>query len=197
MDRSDVTELHYITPIENVPSILNRGILSNARAARIQHGSVAMEEVQDRRRTRVVPGGRPLHAHANLYFSARNPMLYKRLSMHQHLCVLRVSAEVLDLPGVVIADGNASSDYTAFYASPAGLARLDRADVYAEFWTDDDPIRAWERKRRCCAEVLVPDRVSADRIQGTYVSCDEAREALASLRPKLPIEVNPHLFFRG
>ncbi len=72
-----------------------------------------------------------------------------------------------------------------------------RADVYAEFWTHEDPIRAWERKRRRWAEVLVPDRVAPGLIIGTFVSCDDAREALTSLRANVPIEVNPHLFFRA
>ena len=33
MNRADVTELHYITPISNVASILVQGILCHKRAA--------------------------------------------------------------------------------------------------------------------------------------------------------------------
>ena len=55
-----------------------------------------------------------LHEYANLYLCARNPMLYKRRESHGTLCVLRVSTDVLDLPGVVLTGGNAASDYTAF-----------------------------------------------------------------------------------
>jgi hypothetical protein len=36
--------------------------------------------------------------------------------------VLKVSTEVLDLSGVVITNGNASSKYVAFRAAPAGLS---------------------------------------------------------------------------
>lgn len=60
-----------------------------------------MAEIQDRRAVVRVPGGRPLHEYVNLYFHARNPMLYKRLPMHDSLCVLRVSTDVFDLPGAV------------------------------------------------------------------------------------------------
>ena len=77
MNREDITELHYITPIENVPSILEYGILSNRKAARLPHTSVAMEEVQDRRRNKQIPGARSLHNYVNLYFDAHNPMLNK------------------------------------------------------------------------------------------------------------------------
>jgi len=58
--REDLNELHYITPIDNVPSILKLGILSHAGAAEIEHVSVAMDEIQQRRAQVVVPGGRQL-----------------------------------------------------------------------------------------------------------------------------------------
>ena len=77
MNREDLSELHYISPIANLVSIMQRGILSNRRAAKLQHQSVAKQEVQDLRAKVRVPGGRALHEYANLYICARNPMLYK------------------------------------------------------------------------------------------------------------------------
>ena len=44
MIRSDVTELHFIAPIENVPSILKHGILSHRLAEKHAHESIAMPE---------------------------------------------------------------------------------------------------------------------------------------------------------
>ncbi len=78
MERHELTELHYITPIGNVPSILRQGILSHIRLQRVEHESVAMEEIQDRRAKVIVPGGLKLHEYVNLYICARNPMMYKR-----------------------------------------------------------------------------------------------------------------------
>lgn len=104
-----VTEFQCIMPLENIPSVLKLGILSNERSAKIEHRSVAMEDVQEKREQKHVPGGLKLHQYANLYFHARNPMLYKRKSETNNLCVLRVSTEILQLPGVVFADCNASS----------------------------------------------------------------------------------------
>ena len=49
MERHELTELHYITPISNVPLILKVGILSHNQAKKIKHTSVAMNEIQDRR----------------------------------------------------------------------------------------------------------------------------------------------------
>ncbi len=152
MERHDLTELHYITPIANVPSILNLGILSHNRAKRVPHESVAMNEIQDRRAGVTVPGGRKLHEYVNLYICARNPMMYKRQTQHQGLCVLGISTNILDLPGVVISDRNASSDYAIFKAAPGGLSIVNREWTFAEYWTDADQITEWKKKAAKCAE---------------------------------------------
>jgi len=81
MRREELGDLHYITPIANVASILSKGILSHQRAARVPHQSVAMQEVQDRRMNTIVPGiNKKLHDYANVYICARNPMLFKIVS---------------------------------------------------------------------------------------------------------------------
>jgi hypothetical protein len=196
MERSDIKELHYIAPIDNVPSILERGLLSHNRARKLAHHSVAMPEIQELRTKKVVPGARPLHNYVNLYFHARNPMLYKLQTKHQMLCVLRISPAVLDLPGVVITDGNAASGYTAFHPSPEGLKYLNRDDVFAEWWTDEDPIEQFRKKSAKCAEVLVPDQIATDQIIGAYVSCKATKMALVQKGFCLPIEIDAHLFFQ-
>jgi len=140
MKRSDLHELHYITPIQNVPSIMNHGILCHQKAKQLNHASVAMQEIQEIRAKKVIPGGKPIHSYVNLYFCARNPMMYKRAAQHRFLCVLRINTEVFDLPGVVIADGNAASGYTGFWSSKTGLGKIDFELVFAEWWTDSNQI---------------------------------------------------------
>jgi hypothetical protein len=109
-----VTELHCIMPIENLVSVMKEGILSHENAAKLKHHSVALQPVQDKRDKKQVPGGLRLHQYANLYFHARNPMMFKRRDQASELCVLQVSTTVLPLPGVVISDQNAASDYVRF-----------------------------------------------------------------------------------
>ncbi|MDY6909565.1 MAG: DarT ssDNA thymidine ADP-ribosyltransferase family protein [Thermodesulfobacteriota bacterium] len=121
MERHELTELHYITPIANVPSILEKGILSHNRAKRVEHQSVVMNEIQDRRAKVTIPGGRRLREYVNLYICARNPMMYKRQAQFKELCVLKISPDVIDLPRVVVSDRNASSEYAIFKAAPGGL----------------------------------------------------------------------------
>jgi hypothetical protein len=194
--RSELSELHYITAISNVPSIMKYGILCYRNAKKIGHVTVAMPEVQDRRAKKRVPGAQPLHSYANLYLCARNPMLFKLRNLHKDLCVLRVDTDVLDLPGVVITDGNAASNYTRFWPSPVGLSKVDKNLVFAKFWTDQNQIVEWQKKRAKCAEVLVPNLVESSFVLGAYVSCGESLLRFGAIESRLSVTVDSYLFFR-
>jgi hypothetical protein len=197
MNRVEVGELHYITPIANVSSILEHGILSHRRAQRLRPQSIAKPEVQEMRANVRVPGGRALHEYANLYICARNPMMYKRAALHGTICVLRVSPAALDLPGAIVTDQNAASGYALFAPSPGGLAFVDRAMVFAEDWRHPgNPIAYYRHRSIKCAEVLVPDAVAPNLIVGAYVSCQESSRLLSADCPGLPAIENRHLFFR-
>lgn len=193
----ELRELHYITPIENLTSILERGILSHRRVERIPHESIAHDAVQQRRSTVKVPQGRPLHDYVNLYFHARNPMMYVRKEQHEKLCVLSVEREIVTEDGVVITDRNASSHYVRFDSGREGLKVVDRTRVFAKYWTHNDPIEQWRRKSIKCAEVLVPDRVAPRFIRGVYVSCEAAETRVHDCAPQLTTKVSPTLFFRS
>lgn len=196
MERSELHELQYITPIQNVPPIMNHGILSHQKARQLNHASVAMQEIQEIRAKKVIPGGKSIHSYVNLYLCARNPMLYKRAAQHRSLCVLRINTEVFDLPGVVIADGNAASGYTGFWSSKSGLDKIDFDLVFAEWWTDNNQIQQWHKARVKCAEVMVPDRVDPRFIQGAYISCQENQKLLEETGFRLLVTVDPKLFFQ-
>lgn len=196
MNRADLQELHCIMPIENMPSVMNRGILSHVRSAHVPHESVANEEVQLRRARVRVPGGRRLHEYANLYLHARNPMMYVRKEAHSDLCVISVSTDVLDLPGVVVTERNASVDFVRFEAAPEGLSIVNRALTFATYWTDPDPIEQTRQKQAKQAEVLVPGEVDPAYIKGAYVSGPDSGARLTALVPTCRWRQQPYLFFR-
>lgn len=197
MIKSRVRELHYIVPHSNIPSILEHGLLSHRRAEPLEHHSVANSSVQAQRSRVRLPTRRNLLDYVNLYFDARNPMMYFIKDKHLTLAVLRIDRSVLDLPGVMISDGNAARGLTRF-APPTddGFAIIDEAAVFAEYWTHPDPQIQDERKRIRCAEVLVPDQVPPQFILGAYVSCQEAHDALTESGCEILVQRNEHLFFR-
>lgn len=182
-------------PLANVGSVLQHGILSHERAAKIEHQSAAMEEIQERREKKRVPGGLKLHQYANLYFHARNPMLYKRKENAPNLCVLRVSTEILTLPGVVITDQNAASDLVRFL-HPDQYRLLDFDSIFAMKWTHpNDPFAYRLHRLRKCAEILVPYVVDPQFLIGAYVVNRDAATGLQNVC-NLVTTVDPAMFFR-
>lgn len=199
MERGQLKELQFITHVDNVPSICAAGILSNRRASRLTHKSVADPEVQERRKGKRVPSGLLLHDYANLYVTARNPMLYKRIRDGQtdELCVIRVSTDVLDLDGVVVTDRNAAKFGCGFKSPVEGIDDIDGALLTRTYWGDGGALeqeRCWNTK---FTEVLVPNRVTPQYLQGLYAGTSAARATLASQGLPLAISENARLFFNS
>ena len=80
--------------------------------------------------------------------------MYKRKDRVDTCCVLRVSLDVLQLPGVVIADRNASKDWVRFL-EPSQWRFLDFERIFADDWTDSNFFEYIDKKARN-AQVLVP-----------------------------------------
>ncbi len=197
MTRAELQELGYIVPIASVPSIFKHGILSHKRAEKVTHTSIALQYVQDIRANKIVPNGRPLHEYVNLYFSPRNPMMSKKRSIHEEICVLRVESAVIDIPNAVVTDSNAGSKYVTFKPASDGLDIVNRARTFARSWKNpEDQIDEWRHSAQKCAEVLVPDVVPSKFIFGAYVSCEVSRKRLQELVPSLQVTINADLFFQ-
>ena len=180
-------------PLRECASILDRGILCHRLASKIDHESVASEEVQAIRAGKQVPNGLPLHHYANLYFDARNSMMSAIRHANLEIAVLRIDPRALDVERTVVTDRNAAGA-ARFFEPAEGIAELDENAVYARWWTS-----SYDAKQRRCAEVLVPDRVAPDYILGAYVMNEECGERLrAIIDPRqLAITVNADLYFTG
>ena len=198
MNRDDVTELHYITFISNVTSILQRGILSNTLAAELPHDSVAMPEIQEIRENKQIPGARRLHEYANLYFDAHNAMLSKLRGHNSTICVLHVDVGVLDLPGVIVTDRNAASGWGSFMTVGEGLVAIDRGRLFARSWKHpDDLYEEMSHKSEKMAEVLVPDCAEARFVIGAYVANQTALAVFQGLGTGLPVRIRSDMFFEN
>ena len=189
------TGLYNIQAIDNVPSIMQRGLLSNERASKINHVSIAMNEVQVRRDMVRIPNGLKLHQYANLYFDPWNPMLSKKRNQNEEICILKFDKVVLDFDGVVLSDKNASSDYAAFYGVKAGLENIDFDLVYARYWTDDDYYEQCRKKSIKCAEVLVPHYIPYDYVVCAAVVNEFTANKLNKIGFDKDIVVEPRVFF--
>lgn len=191
----NLSEFQNIALIDNIPSVTKHGIFSYVEAAKVPHHSVALETVQEKRDVKRVPGGLALHEYANVYFHARNPMMSRRRNEAHRLCVLRVSPEILNVPGAVIADQNAASKYVRFLA-PDRLQYLNLEYVFARNWKHPgDQIEEWRHSSAKCAEVLIPQRIPTEFLLGAYVLNGAARRQLEGHGFELPIQIDSDIFF--
>lgn len=194
MNRNDIKELHFITYIQNVPSILKIGILSHKRSQNIDFCDISEKGVQERRERKKIPGiNKYLHDYANLYFDAHNPMLSARRTENDDICVLRIDKAILDIEGIIITDQNAARECW-FKTVAEGLPLLNKEEIYATYWTDNDFIKQDRLKGIKCAEVLVPEIVSRDYIIGAYVANELAYDRLCE-NCNIDVIINNKMFF--
>ncbi len=194
-------EFYYIAHIQNLPSILKEGILSHAEIERrgIQPVTVYDRGIVAWRQQKKTPAGLSLWEYANLYFNARNPMLYRLLIEHKaaDIVVLGVRKQVLGTEGAFVTTGNAARSESEII--PRGKWRDRAAEILkgvdVEWWSEADG-----SKRRIMAEALIPRYVPPEMIDTVYVANDEARDrALELLRgrvsPLPSIVPQPYMFF--
>ncbi|MEW6087052.1 MAG: DarT ssDNA thymidine ADP-ribosyltransferase family protein [bacterium] len=167
--------------MENVPSIMEHGILSHNKSKKLQFRDISKEGVQARRAVKKIPGtNKNLHDYANLYFDSHNPMLSARRSVNDEICVLRIKNDILELNGVIITDMNAARDCW-FKTVKEGLPLLDRDEIYTINWKNTDPIKDYRYAGIKCAEVLVPNYVPSGYIFGAYVANDIASKKFCKI----------------
>jgi len=195
MRPEEIHELHFITPISTIPSILEKGILCHNLAKNLDHEDLSDSAVQERRSRVKIPNARLLHDYVNLYFDAHNPMLSKIRYRNRDICVLAIDCSIIRQDGVIITDRNAAKDYVRFDKYPDGLEQIDRSMLYARYWTHDDPFLENEHKGIKCAEVLIPDKVKSEYINKAYVVDDETRKKMIEIGFVKSVEIKIDMFF--
>ncbi|MBC7265253.1 MAG: DUF4433 domain-containing protein [Chloroflexi bacterium] len=196
-----IENLYYIAPVENLPSILKRGILSHAEIERqgIEAFPVYDAKIVAGRQKRLTPDERSLWEFANLYFQPRNPMLYRlvREEKSKSIVVLAVKPQVLNL-AQYITIGNAASAYSEILPRDEGLRRLQSKETWSliqsEWWRPEDG-----SKRIIMSECLVSTVIPPDFIHTVYVAshqtAEEVRRLLGPRAGQIPIVQDPHMFF--
>ncbi len=198
---SSIHELHYITPISNLDSILTLGILSHNEAKTVLHTSGANAEINSMRADKRLSSGKSIHDYVNLFFNSRNPMLFRCFWDYDHgsnsnaLCILKVAHTVLWRSKVLVTDGNAAHHRTTDAPLTAGSVMLDRRMVYATSWNSPSQTQKDENTRCMMAEALIPNRVPPVFIKTVYFR-NETELQLAGIRAgSVSFEVNPRSFF--
>ncbi len=201
--RENIQECFYMTHIDNLPSILQNGLLSHRRIEKLNPArkDLSNQAVQARRGTKVIervdPNKRPrsLHRFVNLYLNPHNAMMMNVIfgregfpaQDRQNMCILRIRGEILDRSDAILTDQNAATNSVDFFTVDA--FELDQRRTMAityEDVTGYKPLKSTGlfrgmtdeeissfKKQTRQAEALLPYKVDARYIFGIWV-CDQA-----------------------
>ena len=187
--------IFYITHQDNLPSILQRGILSHHKAEDIPDSNrIYDESIVSRRKERITPDGKSLWDFANFYFNPRNPMMYRVYCCeNKDVVVLRINLSVFN-DAKYVSVGNAAVNISEIYDVKTGIAKIQTPEIWKML--NADSWGAGEGKRLIMSELLVPERVSPNKIETVYArnmeNADKIKEKIKGARHVVP---EPNLFF--
>ena len=179
--------LYHMTHIDNLPSILRRGLMAHGN--NFQKEDISNQEVNARRSRKEPIFGKRIHEYVPFYFNPKNAMMYR--NRHNDIVVLAYSTKLLYQEGVIFTDRNASTNSVRFYQHLYNLKRLDWKEIFSTNW-----YHSTETKQKMMAEVLVPFTINMDFLE--YVYCKNSRQETEVFDMGLPwdmIEIRPELFF--
>ena len=207
------TWIYHITPISNLPILLQCGELrskNQLRSGSTSYESIAYEHIQERRAAKAVPCGPrgSLHDYVPFYFASRSPMLYAihkgyvdGYQGHQsdilHLVTTAEAIASASL-GFAFSDGHAVMGYTSFYDDLKVLpTTIDWEIMKAEYWNDTN--EDGDRKRRRQAEFLVHQSVPMPLIRGIGVInqtvADEVNQILNQFGQTMAVKVRRNYYY--
>ena len=196
LDYHEIDGLYHFTHIDHIQTIFKYGLHSHNYAHElgfVQH-DISNTDVQDLRAKRFV-GERQLHDYVPLYFNPRNAMLYQisHEFTPKNIVFIRMSRKLMLQKGVWFTDGNAANTKTLSYNRLEDLDKLDWECIRSENWTEYE-----DGKRKCMAEILVPDKISANyikRMSLLFVQDQEAQSRIEAVLPYARVTVNKDMYF--
>lgn len=202
-----IQSLYYITPWENLQSILKNGLLCYNL---VKHGNINYESFADARiqesRSKIRIGERTANDYVPLFFSRKTPMLYRVQKEYENagrsineIIYICIKSEILGEEGVWFSDGNIASLKTKIFCDLDDLRKLDWEKIRASYWYTTTPssYSTDEARRIKGAEVLVPERVDPCYFEKIVVYDQNMKSFLRTKFPDLqiPIEVDREYYF--
>lgn len=167
-----VEELYYITPISTLKSIFEKGVPSHTKVPTFKS---FVSGVSRNREIKHLDANlnyekKALNERLVLYFNPRNSVLDKIKHMYtfDRFCILRISPDVMNIPGATITYRNAEDRDAQFSNVEEGLKALDFQAIFNEN-IPEEPSSGFFNKKKL-AGVLIPSGTIPKRyIMGAYV----------------------------
>lgn len=171
LEKFDIKSLWYITHINNVSSIIKKGIFCRdiLQSKGIKVIDVSNEQVQFRRRQ--------YHEYVNFYIADNTPMLYVVIRDYgDRIVMLEIDSLKVMQKDIIFTDGNAASNNTRFFSTFDCLSKLDWNIIKARrgaYSFDDKRIRA--------AEFLIKNNVEPGCIKGIHVQSSKSMDKVKGI----------------
>jgi len=194
-------EFQYIVHIKNLKEILGRGIYSHNKVEElgIKPEMISNPQVMGLRKNRIVEGEKTLWDYANVYFKARNPMLWQIIDKYkiENVVVLGLKQTIVGLDSAKVTNGNAASHDTEILPKSKlkEVLNMIKDELTSDWWKAING-----SKRKVMAECLIPDLIPPVYIKSIYVANYEIKEKVESILGDMTdgyqIIPDPSLFFQ-
>jgi len=197
------TKFYNLSPLKNLESILEKGMLCHRlleEDKNIQYENIANSEIMDNRKAKFIKYNKTLQDFANLYFNARNAMMYSvtrddktKENTSSEYAVIEIEIDIrkshCDAP-VIITDINAARKASIFYdAQWLSLETFEKIkDCALQDYFEGN-------KAETQAECLIENKVSPSYFKRIHVCCYETRDKVNLIQKRLPININRTMFF--
>lgn len=194
--QKEINGLYYICHIDNLPSIFKNGLLSHNSVQTLTPKTIYDEDIINRRKD-IKPNlekNETLWDFANLYFNARNAMLYRVIHEQdlKNIAIIQFKKSILDYAknnNSYISIGNAAHSESSFSDIENGLKQLKKIWNFwnKEYWNESDG-----SKRLMMSELLINNEIPSKYIDTIYVE----NEAIGNNIDFDNIITQPNLFFQ-
>lgn len=194
----DITNLYYICHLDNLTSILQHGLLSHNKVQKHNPKTIYDKGIISLRKKIKPNGKQTLWDFANLYFNARNAMLYRVIHEQtmDNIVIIQFKKSVLDYAkkhNSYISIGNAAHTESSFETITTGLKLLKKIwkNWHQEYWNEFDA-----SKRLMMSELLIENNIPAEYIDSIYVASETIGNKIKKLTNFDNVINEANLFFR-
>jgi hypothetical protein len=193
--RLGLESLYYITPTDNLESILNYGIVARNLAPSGRF-TFENEDIQEHRHLKIPNIEIPftLHDYVPLFFCSKPPLLYRFQNEPSEVVKIEIDPVVLLKLGALFFNRNARSDSAICYSDFRNLHLLDWEKIRRRIWYKPGPDLMPYRQ----AEADIPLKVPVEYFQRISVSTretfDYVFELLKDLELELPVKLEASFF---
>lgn len=196
----EINNLYYICHIENIKSILGEGLFSHNKIQTLSHTVIYDKDIINHRKD-IKPNpekNETLWDFANLYFNARNAMLYRIICEKklEYITIIQFNKSVLDYAKThnsYISIGNAAHSASYFSEVTKGLEYLKKQWSLwnKEYWNEADG-----SKRFMMSKLIVKYKIPADYINSIYVVSETIGDKVKKITSFDNIITQPNMFFQ-